>query len=146
MMWISPATSPSRSLSSDAGRAVIVGIGVDACSVERWEAACARRPGFADRWLTPAEAATRVESQAARFAAKEALAKALRIERGLGWHDAEVVTDDAGRPSFEVTGTVAARMRELGVTRVHLSLSHDAGMALAFVVAEGSPGRPRPSH
>lgn len=115
---------------------MIVGVGVDACSVQRWRAACERRAGFAERWLTSAEAALPPESQAARFAAKEALAKALRIDQGLGWHDAWVRTDAAGRPWFEVTGSVAERMAELGVTRVHVSLTHDAGIALAFVVAE----------
>ena len=54
-------------------------------------------------------------SQAARFAAKEALAKALGAPAGLSWQDAEVVTDDRGRPAFKIIGTVAARAAELGV-------------------------------
>lgn len=116
---------------------MIVGVGVDTCSIERWRTACARRPGFADRWLTPAEAALRPESQAARFAAKEALAKALRIEHALGWQDAWIETDAMGRPSFGVTGSVAQRMDALGVRHLHVSLSHDGDMAVAFVVAEG---------
>lgn len=115
---------------------MIIGIGVDVCEVARFAAACERRPGFARRWLTDAEAALPMHSQAARFAAKEALAKALLIERGLGWHDAEVVCDSFGRPSFVTKGSVAARSGELGVTRIHLSLSHDAGFAMAFVVCE----------
>lgn len=86
--------------------------------------------------MTPAEAGLATESQAARFAAKEALAKALRIEQGLGWHDAWIETDEHGRPSFGVTGSVAARMTELGVERLHVSLTHDGDMAMAFVVAE----------
>lgn len=77
-----------------------------------------------------------MHSQAARFAAKEALAKALRIERGLGWHDAEVIVDEFGRPSFVISGSVADRAAALGVTSIHLSLSHDAGIATAFVVCE----------
>ncbi len=77
-----------------------------------------------------------MHSQAARYAAKEALAKALRIERGLGWHDAEVVFDEFGRPSFVIKGSVQARADALGVTRIHVSLSHDAGIATAFVVCE----------
>ena len=52
-------------------------------------------------------------SQAARFAAKEALAKALGAPQGMSWQDAEIVTDAAGRPFFEVPGTVAARLAEL---------------------------------
>lgn len=116
---------------------MIIGIGVDVCDIARFEAACVRRPGFALRWLTPAEADRPVAGQAARFAAKEALAKALRVETALGWHDAEVVTDDHGRPSFVTWGSVAERMAVLGVRRLHLSLSHDAGVATAFVLAEG---------
>lgn len=115
---------------------MIIGIGVDVCEVARFATACERRPGFARRWLTAAEAALPMHSQAARYAAKEALAKALLIERGLGWHDAEVVCDFFGRPSFTTTGSVAERAGQLGVTRIHLSLSHDAGIATAFVVCE----------
>ena len=55
----------------------------------------------------------------------------------MSWHDAEVVTDDTGRPSFVVTGTVAARAAALGVASIHVSLSHDAGIASAVVVCEG---------
>ncbi len=117
---------------------MIVGIGVDLCSVERWEAMVARRPAVVARLLTPAEAAKNPASQAARFAAKEALAKALGAPMGLAWLDAEVVTGRAGEPVFELRGTVAARAAELGVTRVHLSISHDAGLAIAYVVCEGA--------
>ncbi|WP_026928279.1 holo-ACP synthase [Granulicoccus phenolivorans] len=116
---------------------MIVGIGVDVCAIDRFAAAEQRRPGFARRYLTEAEAALSMPSQAARFAAKEALAKALRIEHGLGWHDAEVVCDQFGRPEFAITGSVAARARVLGVTRIHLSMSHDAGIATAYVICEG---------
>ncbi len=117
---------------------MIVGTGVDICSVARWQAMVARRPGVVDRLLTPAEAARPATSQAARFAAKEALAKALGAPRGLGWLDAEVVVADSGEPSFVVRGTVAARAAALGVTRIHLSLSHDAGLAVAYVVCEAT--------
>lgn len=115
---------------------MIIGIGIDVCGVDRFARICERRPGFARRWLTEGETALPMHSQAARYAAKEALAKALLVERGLGWHDAEVISDEFGRPSFVITGSVAARAAELGVTRIHLSLSHDAGIATAFVVCE----------
>ena len=55
---------------------------------------------------------------------------------GLHWTDATVVKDDAGRPSLEVTGSVARRAEDLGVGSFHLSLSHDAGIASAVVIAE----------
>lgn len=117
---------------------VIVGVGVDVCDVGRWQAAVARHPGIATRVLTPAEAARRPESQAARFAAKEALVKALGGSEGLRWHDAEVVSDESGAPSFLLRGTAAEAARNRGIDRIHLSISHDGGMAVAFVVAEGS--------
>ncbi len=106
------------------------------CSIERFAAMVQRRPGARDAVLCPDEALLPVASQAARFAAKEALAKALGAPPGLGWHDAEVITDELGRPSLVLRGTVLDRARELGVTRTHLSLSHDAGVAVAQVVCE----------
>lgn len=115
---------------------MIVGIGVDVCSIERFKAMADRRPGVLERLLCPAELAVSVQSQAARFAAKEALAKALGSPGGLSWLDAEVVASDAGQPSFVVRGTVAGLASSLGVARLHLSLSHDAGVAIAMVVAE----------
>ena len=115
---------------------MIVGIGTDLCVVERFEAMLRRRPGVAERLLTPEERALPVQSQAARFAAKEALAKALGSPGGMSWLDAEVVSSEAGGPSCVVTGTVAERLAELGVARIHLSVSHDGGFASATVVCE----------
>jgi holo-[acyl-carrier protein] synthase len=54
----------------------------------------------------------------------------------LQWLDCEVTKDDDGRPVFELTGTVAARTTALGARTLHLSMSHDAGLASAMVVAE----------
>ncbi len=115
---------------------MIVGIGIDVCDVERFAESVRRRPRMIDRLFTPAEAERPVASQAARFAAKEALAKALGAPAGLSWHDAEIVTDERGRPEFKITGTVAARAAELGVGTIHVSLSHDAGIASAVVICE----------
>jgi holo-[acyl-carrier protein] synthase len=77
-----------------------------------------------------------VASLAARFAAKEALAKALGAPAGMHWADAEVQTDETGRPSLTLRGSVARRAAELGVVHTHVSLSHDAGIASAVVVLE----------
>ena len=115
---------------------MIVGIGTDLCVVGRFEAMLRRRPGVAERLLTPEERALPVQSQAARFAAKEALARALGSPGGMSWLDAEVVSSEAGVPSFVVTGAVAERLAELGVARIHLSVSHDGGFASATVVCE----------
>jgi holo-[acyl-carrier protein] synthase len=115
----------------------VIGVGIDVCDVERFGASLERTPGLRDRLFTPAEAARPLASLAARFAAKEALAKALGAPTGLAWHDAEVVSESSGRPRFELRGTVEQQAARLGVTDVHLSLSHDAGIASAMVVLEG---------
>ena len=120
---------------------MIVGIGVDLCDVARFEESLRRTPELAERLFTPAERDRPAASLAARFAAKEALAKALGAPAGLGWHDAEVVNDEDGRPRFVVRGTVAEAMGLAGGTEVHLSLTHDGGLAAAYVVVEArTPG------
>jgi holo-[acyl-carrier protein] synthase len=116
---------------------VIVGVGIDVVDIDRFTESLERTPGLRGRLFTPAEAALPMHSLAARFAAKEALAKALGAPAGLEWQHAEVVKDVSGRPSFEMTGTVLARADDLAVGSVHLSLSHDAGIASAVVVLEG---------
>ena len=116
--------------------AVIIGLGTDVVEIARLEKAFERTPRLRDRLFTPAEATLSTESLAARFAAKEALAKALGAPGGLSWHDAEVVADEVGRPRFELRGAIADLAAQLGVDRVHLSLSHDAGVAVAFIVLE----------
>ncbi|HYN74856.1 MAG TPA: holo-ACP synthase [Candidatus Limnocylindria bacterium] len=121
---------------------MIVGIGVDVVDVERFELTLVRTPGLRRRLFTAAEANLPPGSLAGRFAAKEALAKALGAPGGLRWHDAEVVKNADGQPSFVVTGTVEALVKTLGVTGLHLSISHDAGISSAMVVAEGTSGGP----
>jgi holo-[acyl-carrier protein] synthase len=117
---------------------VIVGIGVDVCDVERFRAALERTPTLAATLFVGGETGLPVESLAARFAAKEALAKALGAPGGLEWHDCEVVALPSGRPTLELRGTVRAAADRLGVRSAHLSLSHDAGVATAMVVLEGT--------
>jgi holo-[acyl-carrier protein] synthase len=120
---------------------VIVGIGVDIVDLSRFATTLQRTPHLAERLFTPAERDGSQQSMAATFAAKEAVAKALGAPGGLEWHDVEVRRDLSGRPSLDVTGTVAALAAEHGVTGWHVSLSHDAGTAIAMVVAESSgPG------
>ncbi|NUU25508.1 MAG: holo-ACP synthase [Streptomycetaceae bacterium] len=122
---------------------VIVGVGIDVADIGRFGQSLERTPGLVERLFTEAERFVRpgqergIASLAARFAAKEALAKALGAPAGLQWQDAEVRTEDSGRPVLTVRGTVAARAAELGVTGWHVSLSHDAGIASAVVIAEG---------
>jgi holo-[acyl-carrier protein] synthase len=115
---------------------VIIGVGIDVVDVARFAQALARTPRLTPRLFTDAEQKLPPASLAARFAAKEALAKALGAPVGLRWLDAEVHRDGAGRPHLSMHGTVAARAEQLGARRTHLSLSHDAGIASAVVVLE----------
>lgn len=114
----------------------IVGVGIDVVDIERFGESLSRTPGLRERLFTPTEAVRPLASLAARFAAKEAIAKALGAPGDLAWHDAEVVSESSGRPLLEIRGTVLARANDLGVGSVHLSLSHDAGIASAVVVLE----------
>ncbi|MBB1246630.1 holo-ACP synthase [Streptomyces durbertensis] len=121
---------------------MIVGVGIDVAEIERFGQALERTPELADRLFVdselylPSGERRGVASLAARFAAKEALAKALGAPPGLHWTDAEVHTEPSGQPVLTVRGTVAARAEELGVQKWHVSLSHDAGIASAVVIAE----------
>ena len=121
---------------------MIVGVGIDVVPVERFAESLRRTPSLADRLFTAGERVTSsgmprtAESLAARFAAKEALAKALGAGGGMLWTDAEVLVDSSGRPSLVVRGTVAERASALGVRQFHVSLSHDGGIAAATVIAE----------
>ncbi|MFZ2016986.1 MAG: holo-ACP synthase [Nocardioides sp.] len=114
----------------------IVGVGIDVVDISRFENSLRRTPGLASRLFTPAETGRPPASLAARFAAKEALAKALGGPGNMAWHDAEVVSELSGRPMFTLRGTVAAEAAAIGAVHVHLSLSHDAGIASAVVVLE----------
>ncbi|MGW0709223.1 holo-ACP synthase [Streptomyces sp. NPDC002643] len=121
----------------------IIGVGIDVAEIDRFQAALERTPTMAERLFLetelflPSGERRGIASLAARFAAKEALAKALGAPAGLHWTDAEVYVEDSGQPRLRVTGTVASRASELGVKSWHISLSHDAGVASAVVVAEG---------
>lgn len=115
---------------------MIIGLGIDVVDVARFEQTLLRTPRLRSRLFTDAEQQLPVASLAARFAAKEALAKALGAPVGLRWHDAEVHRGNDGRPHLSMDGTVAARAEEIGARHTHVSLSHDAGIASAVVVLE----------
>jgi holo-[acyl-carrier protein] synthase len=129
----------------------VVGVGVDAVDVERFRRLLERRPGFAARYFSEAEradagrSADPTESLAARFAAKEAVMKALGT--GLGGFaltDVEVRRAGgtgalSGAPSLVLHGAAAALADRHGAAQFHLSLTHTTQTAIAFVVAERSP-------
>lgn len=116
---------------------MIIGIGVDVVDLARFALSLERTPHLAERLFTAMERGAAAESLAAAFAAKEAVAKALGAPGGLAWHDVEVRHDDSGKPYLLATGTVAAAAVARGIVRWHVSLSHDAGTAVAMVIAEG---------
>lgn len=122
---------------------MIVGVGVDLIEIERIAAALAKRPRFAERCFTEAEAAYCLSRAfppqhfAARFAAKEAVGKALG--RGMTrWREVEVVRG-RGAPTVALHAHYAEWAARLGVTRIHVTLTHSKGMAVAVAVAERDP-------
>jgi holo-[acyl-carrier protein] synthase len=115
---------------------MIVGIGVDVAEIARLAGALERTPALAVRLFTDGERNQPIQSLAGSFAAKEAVAKALGAPSGLRWTDVVVGRDAAGKPVLDIAGTVAAAAAQLGVTDWHVSISHDAGICVAMVVAE----------
>ncbi|TPW74722.1 holo-ACP synthase [Schumannella soli] len=120
---------------------MIVGIGADVVDLARFERAVSRTPKLAERLFAESERDRPLRSLAARFAAKEAVMKALGRSTGIRWHDMIVSSDEHGSPEITLGGAAKAIADDLGVTRLHLSLSHDAGVAIAMVVAEKGDAR-----
>lgn len=125
-----------------AGRSVFR-VGIDVVGVDRFAATLLRTPELVHRLFSPEERVTaggyprRPASLAARFAAKEAVAKALGAPAGMHWHHCRVVTDPSGRPRLLIEDSVAAVADGLGIVSWELSLSHDAGIAAAVVLGLG---------
>lgn len=122
----------------------MIGIGVDLVDVDRMRASLARTPTLAERLFTPGERAYATEARdpaerfAARFAAKEAVLKALGVGLGAAdWHDIEVVRAISGAPSVVLTGRAAALAEDAGVRQWKLTMTHTATMAEAIAVALG---------
>ena len=121
---------------------MIVGIGVDLVDIERFERTIARTPKLLTRLFSPAERMLKPRSLAARYAAKEALIKALGGSDGVHWTEIEVTPEASGRPWFSLTGSTAEVIAARSITTLHLSMSHDAHLATAYVIAE-SAAEPR---
>ena len=123
---------------------MILGLGLDVCSVERMEEILARHGDrFWKRILTEREQALladrvdRATALAGRFAAKEAIVKAMSGAPGVGWHDLEVLGAPRRPPVMHVHGPARALADDMGVSSIHLSITHDAGVAAAVVILEG---------
>jgi holo-[acyl-carrier protein] synthase len=123
----------------------IVGVGIDVVDVPRFALALERRATLAGRLFTDAErhdAKYHPERLAARFAAKEAVLKALGV--GIGgapWKSIEIHRDDSGAPSVQLHDAAAALAARCGVDEFHISMSHTMLTAVAFAV--GSSRDPR---
>lgn len=117
---------------------MIVGVGIDVVDIARLGERLDRNPALRDRVFTQSERGLPLHSLAARFAAKEAVGKALCTPGDLPWQGVEVTNGEHGEPVLVISGTVAARAEAMGVARMHISLSHDGGIATAFVVAESA--------
>jgi holo-[acyl-carrier protein] synthase len=124
---------------------VILGLGMDLIEVSRFEREVqSRGDGLLAEILLPSEIAwcramhRPSRHYAARFAAKEALFKALGTGRtgAISWLDAEVVRDESGKPSLVLSGETARVARQMGVRRVHVSLTHSGPCAGAIVALE----------
>lgn len=121
----------------------MIGIGIDAVDIARMRDVMSRTPGFAQRVFTDAEIAALADREdpspsfAARFAAREAVMKALGV--GLGafdLHDVSVERAASGEPRLVVRGRAAALAQERGITTWFLSLTHTESVAMAMVAAE----------
>ena len=120
----------------------VVGVGIDLVDVDRFRISLARTPSMAVRMFTDAERAYAEaandpsERYAARFAAKEAVMKALGVGLGaFGFHDVEVLREESGRPSLGIYGPAERLARDRGVVRWQISLTHTTTSAGAVVVA-----------
>jgi holo-[acyl-carrier protein] synthase len=119
----------------------VLGLGVDICEIERMERALARHPTFRERVFTPEERAycdgkaRPAESYAGRFAAREAVIKALGGYRGRRWQDISVTRAPSGAPAIALAGNAKARADELGVGHVLVTFTHERTSAVAFAMA-----------
>jgi len=126
----------------------MLSVGVDIVEIERVGGAIERwGQRFLDRVYTPPEQTFcqgRIPELAARFAAKEAISKALGTgivgRRGVNWRDMEVLPDRRGKPLVYLHGAASRRAQELGLTEWAISLSHERQVAIALVVASGIGG------
>lgn len=114
----------------------IAGIGVDTVGIDRFEQQMLRTPRLSERLFTPKEQELPIRSLAVRFAAKEALIKALGGSDGVWWQDLEVVRSNRQAPNFTATEGLTSLLHSRGLNWPHLSMTHDGGVATAFVVLE----------
>ncbi len=125
---------------------MIIGIGCDIIDVERIQRAIEKNSSFCEKLFTPSEIAycsqkaNFFQSFAVRFAAKEAVMKALGTgwNEKVSWLDIEIVNSETGSPAIKLSGGAKKLAKELEVNNICLSLAHEKGYALAFVILESN--------
>lgn len=117
---------------------MIYGVGSDICSISRLEQSLSRTPKLEERLFHPNEQGLSKQSLAARFAAKEAITKAIGDPRLIVFNQVEITKDSLGKPGVRFHDKTSERIKSFGDLKFHLSLSHDAGMAMATVVVESN--------
>lgn len=146
-----PTHSNGAAREAEDANVVVIGLGIDLVHIERLERVLDRHPRRAlERFFTEDERdacldrARPHECLAARLAVKEAFLKAIGtgLRDGLSWTEMDVWAGPRGRPTLRVSGRAGERLAELGVTRTHVSISHDAGVAVAVVILEGEDPAP----
>lgn len=121
---------------------MILGVGVDTVQLSRFESKLQETPRLKDRLFLDIETVTdggdaSLQTLAGRFAAKEAVIKALSGNPECEWHGIEVGKESSGKPVIWLHGQTAKLALRLGIRKFHVSISHDGDTAVAFVVAEG---------
>jgi holo-[acyl-carrier protein] synthase len=118
---------------------MIIGIGVDTVQLSRFEAKLTETPRLKDRLFLDIETVdASVQTLAGRFAAKEAVIKALSGDPSIEWHGIEVGKESSGKPVIWLHGSTAKIALQAGIRKLHVSITHDGDAAIAFVVAEGA--------
>ncbi len=125
---------------------MIVGLGLDIIEIQRLRAAIDRHEErFVERVFTAAECGaanarrrSRIEFLAGRWAGKEAVAKALGcgFGAGCGWQDVEILNDEYGKPTVELTGNAQLTAKRLGIASLMMTISHEVHYAVAVALAE----------
>ena len=117
---------------------MIIGVGVDTVQLSRFEAKLTETPRLKDRLFLDIETVdASIQTLAGRFAAKEAVIKALSGDPGIEWHGIEIGKESSGKPVIWLHGATAKIALQAGIRKLHVSISHDGDNAVAFVIAEG---------
>ena len=116
---------------------MILGVGVDLVDLTRFENKLESNKALARRLFTEKELAAKTQSLAGYFAAKEAAIKAFGHSNGVSFQELEIHKDELGKPELVLSGNTLDVATKAGISEWHLSISHDGGMAIAMVIAEG---------